>query len=207
MTKTLVISNILILLLIFFAIIGYFYANNYPMQFTLLYGLRDYDFKFVGVVLLIMAIIAGFTSIFNYKNFSFINKFLASFCLLNSIFFVFIISQSISRYIERKEEYLSLEKEYISKAMLDMKQDEVTFKYAGGLTLPECNGDIEHKIDSINHKYGVKYVNTGCVFMEQVSRAQDKYAEIVKTYLEKRNGKNWEQKMDKEIEMIKKDCN
>lgn len=207
MTKKLVISNILILLLICCAMIGYFYANNYPMQFTLLYGPREYDFNFAGIVLLVTALFSGLASVFNYKNFSFLNKFLASFCLLNSIFLVFMISQSISRYIEQREGYLSLEKEYINQARLDMKQDAVTFKYAGGLTLAGCNGNIEHKIDSITQKYGVTYVNTGCVFMEQLSRAEDKYAETVKPYLEKRNGKNWEQKMDKEIETIKKDCN
>ena len=206
MTKKLIIGNILILLLIFCANIAYFYANNYPMRFTLLYSLADYDLQYVIIVLLIMSLVAGLVSTLDYKNLNFGNKFLTVFSLLNTIFLIFIISQGVSGFEVSKKEYLSLEKEYIHQARLDIKLDVVTFKYAGGLVIPVCKGDIEHKIDSINKKYGIKYVNTGCVFMEQVSKAQDKYAETVKPYLEKRNGKNWEQKMKKEIEVITKNC-
>ena len=36
-------------------------------------------------------------------------------------------------------------------------------------------------------------------------KAQEKYKETVKVYLEKRNGKGWEEKMDYEITQLKKD--
>lgn len=103
-----------------------------------------------------------------------------------------------------KNEYLKLEKEYINKANLDIRNDQVTYRYAGGLTISECNQNIENKIDSINKKYGVTYFNSGCIIIEQEIKAQEKYAKIVKPYLEKRNGINWEQKMAKEIEIIKR---
>lgn len=100
------------------------------------------------------------------------------------------------------KEYVKLETEYISQAKEDIKNDNVTYKYAGGLTISECDSKIENKIDSINKNYGVRYFNTGCIIMEQNIKAQEKYAEIVKPYLEKRNGKDWEQKMKNEIETI-----
>lgn len=37
-------------------------------------------------------------------------------------------------------------------------------------------------------------------------KAEERYAEIVKPYLDKRNGKNWEDKMQSEIQNVKRDC-
>ncbi len=91
-----------------------------------------------------------------------------------------------------KNEYLKSEKEYINKANLDIKNDRVTYKYAGGLTISECNQNTENKIDSINKRYGLIFVNTGCVVMEREINAQEKYAEIVKPYLGKKKWKKLE---------------
>ena len=59
------------------------------------------------------------------------------------------------------------------------------------------------KIDSIHQKHGVTYFNTGCISLEIYNKAQEKYEITVKPYLEKRNGKDWEIKMNEEIEKIK----
>ena len=206
MTKKLSVINIVILIFIFVANIGTFYGINYPLKFNLPHHFLNYGFGYVLIVISIMAIVTALVSTLNIKTLNYKNKFLGIFALVNSIFLAFIIFEGISQFNRHRDEYKKLEKEYVKQAEQDIQNDKVTYKYAGGLTIPECDQNIENKIDSINKKYGVTYYNTGCVIMEQFTKAQDKYAEIVKPYLEKRNGKNWDQKMANEIEIIKKDC-
>ena len=206
MTKKLSVINIVILIFIFIANIGTFYGINYPLKFNLPYHLSSYGFGYVLIVVSIIAIVTALVSTLNIKTLNYKNKFLGIFALINSIFLAFIIFEGISQFNRQRDEYKKLEKEYVKQAEQDIQNDKVTYKYAGGLTIPGCDQNIENKIDSINKKYGVTYYNTGCIIVEQFTKAQDKYAEIVKPYLEKRNGKNWEQKMAKEIETIKKDC-
>ncbi|MDQ8144114.1 hypothetical protein [Chryseobacterium sp. CFS15] len=79
----------------------------------------------------------------------------------------------------------------------------MTYKFAGGFTVPVYNEETVNKIDSICKNYGVTYFNTGCIIDFMDIKAQEKYHETVKPYLIKRNGKNWEQKMKSEIEKIK----
>src|SRR5690606_13880289 len=205
-TKKLTIINVVILIFIFFASVGTFYGINYPLKFNFTYNFRDFGFGYVLIVISITALVTALLSTLNIKTFNYKNKFLGIFALVNSIFLAFIIFEGISGFNRQKVEYEKLETEYVKLAKQDINNDKVTYKYAGGLTIPECAQNIENKIDSINKRYGVTYFNTGCVIFEQEVKAQDKYAEIVKAYLEKRNGKNWEQKMAKEIEIIKRDC-
>lgn len=206
MKKKLTIINIIIPIFIFVANVGTFYGINYPLKFNFPYHFRDYGFGYILIVISVIALVTAIVSTLNIKTFNYKIKFLGIFALVNSIFLAFIIIEGFSGFNRQKVEYAKLEKEYVKQAKQDIQNDMVTYKYAGGLTIPECSQNIENKIDSINKKYGVTYFNTGCVIIEQLSKAEDKYAEIVKPYLEKRNGKNWEQKMAKEIAIIKRDC-
>ncbi|SDL43990.1 FEKKY domain-containing protein [Chryseobacterium taihuense] len=204
MTKKLIIINIVILIFIFVANIVTFYGINYHIKFNISYHFPDYGFEYVLMVIFIIALVTALISTLSIKTLNYKSKFLRIFAFVNSIFLAFIIFEGISAYKMMKNEYLKLEKEYINKANLDIRNDQVTYRYAGGLTISECNQNIENKIDSINKKYGVTYFNSGCIIIEQEIKAQEKYAKIVKPYLEKRNGINWEQKMAKEIEIIKR---
>lgn len=186
--------------------VGTFYGINYPLKFNFPYHFRDYGFGYVLIVISIIAIFTALVSTLNIKTFNYKNKFLGIFALVNSIFLAFIIFGGISGFNRQKVEYEKLEKEYVKQAKQDMQNDMVIYKYAGGITITECEQNIENKIDSINKNFGVSYFNAGCIIFEQEIKAQDKYDEIVKPYLEKRNGKNWEQKMAKEIEITKRDC-
>ncbi|WP_456237185.1 FEKKY domain-containing protein [Chryseobacterium urinae] len=84
-----------------------------------------------------------------------------------------------------------------------MKNDQVTFRFTGGFELSNNDRKMDVKIDSIQKKYGIKSENTGCTIDEIDSKAQEKYIETVKPYLEKRNGKGWESKMQNEINKLK----
>ncbi|WP_407402865.1 hypothetical protein [Chryseobacterium sp.] len=206
MIKKLTILNIIILILIFISNIGEFYAINYPIKFDLFHNFSNYGFGYLLITFSIIVVITYLISNLNIQNLSFKHKFLAFFALINTIFLFFLVFTGFSKYNENKINYLKLENIYITQAKKDITADNVTYEYAGGLIISECDQTIENKIDSIYKKYGVTYFNTGCNIMEDQNKAQEKYAEIVKPYLEKRNGKNWEQKMKFEIELLKRDC-
>ena len=57
--------------------------------------------------------------------------------------------------------------------------------------------------NQIFKKYGIEYINYGCIIDESKIVSQKKYKKAVEPYLEKRNGENWEEKMNAEINSIK----
>lgn len=204
--KKLLTFNIIIISLIFTANMGSFYAINYPVKFNFLYDFKDYGLEFILITFLVIALVTALVSSLNIKNLDFKSKFLGIFAFLNLIFLTFLVSASVIVYNQKKKDYIKLENEYVKQAKLDIRNDNVIYKYAGGFAIAECNQNIENKIDSINKKYGIKYNDTGCIIMNNHIKAEEKYAEVVKPYLEKRNGKNWEQKMENEIKHMKENC-
>lgn len=130
MTKKLIIINIVILIFIFVANILTFYGINYPIKFNISYHFRDYGFEYVLMVIFIIALVTALVSTLSIKTLNYKSKFLRIFAFVNSIFLAFIIFESISAYKMMKNEYLTLEKEYINKANLDIRNDQVTYRYA-----------------------------------------------------------------------------
>lgn len=57
-------------------------------------------------------------------------------------------------------------------------------------------------IESIHKKYGLYSKNLGCVINKQTNVLSKKYKKETQTYLEKRNGVGWEEKLKKEINEI-----
>ncbi|MFY7815507.1 MAG: hypothetical protein ACOVRK_10015, partial [Chryseobacterium taeanense] len=86
----------------------------------------------------------------------------------------------------------------------DIKKDNVTYRFSGGFSIPEYDAETLNKIDSIRKKYGINYENTGCTVDAIDMEGQKRYEETVKPYLDKRNGKGWAEKMNREIDNLKK---
>jgi len=126
------------------------------------------------------------------------------FLCFNILFLISIIYYSADVFIKIKKEIAKREKEYIIKAKEDIKNDNVTFEYSGGLQIISDSQKIINKTDSIQKKYGISYKNLGCTIFPIEVEARQKYDETVKPYLEKRNGKNWESKMNAELEEMRK---
>lgn len=60
--------------------------------------------------------------------------------------------------------------------------------------------ELKHDFQkNILKKYGLYEFNLGCVIDKQTSILSKKYKNETKTYLEKRNGIGWEEKMEKEF--------
>lgn len=64
---------------------------------------------------------------------------------------------------------------------------------------PALNPDLELEICQ---KYGFRYENLGCVIYPQKVNSADCYNKVVNEYLEKRNGKFWKEKLNKDLEKI-----
>ena len=92
-----------------------------------------------------------------------------------------------------------LEKQRL-EALNDIKKGIVKKKFGSGLIIFDENYDKRVKeIDSLQRKkYGFFVESTGCIIYEE-----DKYYnEAVDEYLQKKNGKNWENQYKKEVALI-----
>ncbi len=150
----------------------------------------------------ILSVLVGFIKI---KKFSSTSRSLVTFLICNVLLLGFLIFKSLRLYFNTKIELENREAELMKEAKSDIAEDNVTYKFAGGIPLPTVSEKGQTKIDSIHALYGVKYINTGCVVFDIEVQAQEKYSEIVKPYLETRNGKNWEIKMKKQVEKVRED--
>ena len=203
MLKKIIYWNIAVFILIFVAAIVAFYGYNYPTRFRFVYDFSDYGLGFILLILIGIAILAALVASLDFKKLDFKNKFFRIILVLNSLVLLFTIYEGLDGFLQNRKVLTDLENEYIRQAKTDIKNDEVTYRFAGGLELPMYPEKTIQKIDSIHQKYGVKYFNTGCTILEINNKAQEKYEIMVKPYLEKRNGKDWESKMNKEIAKIR----
>lgn len=203
MNRNLIIINLIIILLLAVAYISGYYFINYPLEFNFWYSVKESGFEYFPFILAITALITYLLSNISLKNLSFKTKFLRVYPIFNSIILLFFIISSGNELIKKQKELSKKETEYVLQAQKDIHHDQVTLSYAGGLSIPVYNESTLSKIRDIRRKYGVIYKNTGCTIDPIDLKAQKKYTETVNPYLEKRNGKGWEDKMQKEIDGLK----
>lgn len=203
MLKKIIYWNIAVFILIFMAAIVAFYGYNYPTRFRFVYDFNDYGLGFILLIIIGIAISAALVASLDFKKLDFKNKFFRVVLLLNSLVLFFTIYEGLDGFLQNRKVLTDLENEYIRQAKTDIQNDQITYRFAGGLELPMDTEKTIQKIDSIHQKYGLTYFNTGCTILEINNKAQEKYKITVKPYLEKRNGKDWESKMNKEIAKIR----
>ncbi|MBP7499718.1 MAG: hypothetical protein KA796_07625 [Chryseobacterium sp.] len=171
------------------------------MKFDFQFAIQDSNWIMLIIIISSLAVFALVLGFLKIKQLDFQRIFLC----FNILLLIFIIYYSVDIFIKTKKEIAKREKEYIIKAKEDIKNDNVTFEYSGGLQLISDSQKILDKTDSIQRKYGISYKNLGCMMFPIEVEARQKYDETVKSYLEKRNGKNWESKMNSEIEKMRKE--
>ena len=203
MLKKIIYWNIAVFILIFMAAIVAFYGYNYPTRFRFVYDFNDYGLGFILLIIIGIAISAALVASLDFKKLDFKNKFFRVVLLLNSLVLFFTIYEGLDGFLQNRKVLTDLENEYIRQAKTDIQNDQITYRFAGGLELPMDTEKTIQKIDSIHQKYGLTYFNTGCTILEINNKAQEKYKITVKPYLEKRNGKDWESKMNNEIAEIR----
>ena len=207
MNKRIVILNVIIILLVVTVYIFGGYFINYPSRFNPLQTIRESGIQYLPAIFAATALVAYLISSLDIKKLSFKNKFMRIFPILNLLVFAFFVYTAVSRFMENKRELSKRENFYIQEAKADIKNDIVTRMYGSGFFIPQYDQKTMNSIDSIRKKYGITAKNSGCIFDHMDVKAQEKYIELTEIYLERRNGKNWEERMNREIEVLKKTKN
>ncbi|MCF2220005.1 hypothetical protein H9Q08_11920 [Chryseobacterium sp. PS-8] len=179
------------------------YLILYPIKFDFLTVISESQPHDLLFILAFFVLISWLISHIRIKNLSPKNRFLLAFTVLCGIMLLWISYFNLNTFFNTRKAITKSENEYIQQAKEDIKNDQVTFRFIGGFELPNNDRKMDVKIDSIQQKYGIKSENTGCTIDEIDTKAQEKYIETVKPYLEKRNGKDWESKMQNEINKLK----
>lgn len=194
--------NLITLILIVFVSIFGMYFINYPMKFNFSETIKDIEWESLFFLFLASIILSLIFAIIPFKDSSYGNRFQKILLFLSILVLMYALYFTFSTYFKNKLEMKMIENKYIERAKKDIKNDNVIFQYSGGFTLPEYDEKMYSEIDSIRKNYGITYDNTGCIVDFKLIAAEEKYENIVKPYLEKRNGKNWEAKMNAEIKNI-----
>lgn len=208
MPKKLIIANVIIfLLLICSCMISIFifqYAIRVPISQMFA---EDWLENGLGILIIIAIIIliSILLSLIPIKKATFWKRFGFLMLFFNSAFLSYAIFSCIDNYLNTRQTLEKLESEYIKRALKDIENDEVKEFYLGGfMLLDEEETSFGIKRDSIYKKYGITLQDTGCLYNEIDEKAKEKYYELVKPYLDQRNGKNWQEKLEKELSNIEK---
>ncbi|MCQ4140101.1 hypothetical protein [Chryseobacterium sp. EO14] len=165
------------------------YLILYPMKFDFWTVISESRPHYLLFIIAFFILISWLISHVRIKNLSPKNRFLLAFTILCGIILLWISYFNLNTYFNTRKVITKIENEYIQQAKEDIKNDQLTFRFTGGFELPNNDRKMDVKIDSIQKKYGIKSKNTGCTIDEIDTKAQEKYIETVKPYLEKRNGK------------------
>ena len=187
-------------MLVFCAYISAIAFINYPWFLRFRNYIEWIDILYLLAALAFLALVSWMVSTLKIRNLTATNRFLLIYSILCSFLLGYFIHISIDSYLSAEKEIVQIENKYIQQAQKDIKNGRIIFRHAGGFAIPS---EWDGKIDSIHQKYGIQYQNTGCIIDALEIKGQEKYKETVQPYLEKRNGKGWEERMEKEIKMIK----
>lgn len=208
--KKLIVLNILIIIVGFSTCIFAYHVINFEAELDLHGDFKKYGLQYYLLAAIFFALIAWLISSIEIKNLSSKTKFLASFFTINCLFLIFLLYSGIPVFLKNKKEFEQLKNKTISKAKEDIKNDKIVFEYSGGFVMLEEDSIYNQKINTFNaqkdqifKKYGIEYINYGCIIDESKIVSQKEYKKAVEPYLEKRNGENWEEKMNAEINSIK----
>lgn len=204
MRKLIITNIILAFLLIGVFVLGYYFFR-YPDDFNISRYIRNAEWKPFGLIylgLIVGATALSFLPIRNWSRKKKISIFLAT---LQVIFLSFSIFKMIDTYRQNKNEFNSLLAEYKSKADADIKSGFIEIDYAGGLELPNLREQkMGAEMDSVRRTFGLSYRNSGCIVSAAIIKAQEEYERLTKPYLDKRNGPGWEERMERQIEEIRR---
>lgn len=203
-SKKLLSSSSIILILTLLSQISGNYLINYPMKFYWSNILENTGWTTLFIILGLIALVSWLISNLTIRNINPVNKFLLVFSIICGLFLCFINLYSLNIFFKTKKEIAIVKERYSQQVKKDIKNDRIVFQYAGGLAIPEYDERTYQKIDSIRKNYGFEIKNTGCQVDFIEIEGQQKYEEIANVYLDKRNGKGWKKRMDNEITLLKK---
>ena len=188
-------------------IFGYYFIN-YPEEFHLVEIIKDAEWKIFSLIIFAIFISSVVLAFLPIKKYRFGNRFLTILAGLNALFISFLIFKGFNSFLNNKKGLDHLILDYKKKAADDMKAGLITIEYGGGFLMPpdEKEQKMKNEIDSLTQTYGLIYQHSGCIISASLTKAQEEYRKCTKPYLDKRNGSDWEAKMEKQIAKIVNNC-
>ena len=204
--KKLLITNAILLLLVLCVFISGYYFFSYHEDIRLTRLVKEAEWlEFSRVILIAFTISAGL-AVIPVRRYRYVYRFLLVWTGLNFLLLSVLVVRVFQSWSESNIYIEKLVLEYRKKAEEDMRSGLIEIEYVGGLELVDPDLKVvrmNDEIDSLRRSYGFVYRNSGCVYSKELIKAQEKYVDITKPYLDKRNGPGWESKLEKQIEQIK----
>ena len=158
----------------------------------------EVEIKDYLMILIIPIFLSLIIALFIYTKKFYWERLLPALIISYFLMFGFLSYQFIDKYIENQK-IINIAR---NKAEKDIKEGIIKKIESTGLIIADKNYEIRSKkIDSLErNKYGYFTESTGCIIFEE----NKYYNEAVDEYLEKRNGKNWNAELKKDINLILK---
>ncbi len=194
--------KIFTLLSFFLLFLSYFLGNylfNYPLDFNWKKTIFDTHWlPFLFIILGIIVVSISFAFI-PFPGKKYVHRFFLVLAILSLITFSLFSFVGIREFLRLKNKYGLLVAERVKDAERDIKTDNIVYETFG---LPIMSKDVI-EIDSLYATYGIKFANQGCTLDFARMKANEEYEKQVESYLEKRNGIGWKQKLEAQVDAIK----
>lgn len=192
--KRILLSLLISALLMWVVIICSYYAFSYPLPFDIPSLLMQVEWRpilLLYLALLLFAIALAF--IISRKQFV-IRTFLKTVSILQFMAALLFVVLGLTGIYKAHRQYKEVLGETEKRAENDIKRDSVTFISYG---LPVFDSNYLKK-DSIRAKYGI-HTTFSCILDPFSQKEEEKYKRLTADYLDKRNGRGWQERMQEEL--------
>lgn len=163
--------------------------------------IQSFDYTWYIFLAVLLAIVLVFLTIkFIIPDFRNRKKYSRIFLLSLFSLLLLIDSLLIYSYLLDRKEYEIWSEVFKEQANEEINNDRIKIEYFG--ISPYVKTGYSKKVDSISNRYGVKLILVSdIVYNQPIEKAkEEEYNKTTNSYLDKRNGTGWRQRMDKELE-------
>ncbi|WP_300599171.1 hypothetical protein [Niabella sp.] len=182
-------------LLMWIIIICSYYAFDYPQSFDIVQLVKQVEWYPLLPLYLALLLFAFILAVIISRKYPLVKTFLKTASILQCIAASFFIILGLTHLYNTSQQYKAVIRETEKRAENNIKRDSVTFT-SFGLPVPDSN---YQKRNSIQAKYGI-YTTFDCVLDPISQKAAEYYEQLTADYLNKRNGRGWEKRMQAELE-------
>ncbi|MBO9595187.1 MAG: hypothetical protein J7599_19945 [Niabella sp.] len=175
-------------------IICSYYVFSYPLSFDIAYLVKQVEWHPLFLLYLALLLFAFTLAFIISRKRSFILIFLKTASILQCMAALFFVVLGLTGIYKTHQQYKEIIRETKKRAESDIKKDSVTFIFYG-LPIYDSN---DLKKDSIQARYGI-YTSFYCTLAPIEEKADAYYKQLTADYLNKRNGRGWKQRMQKEL--------
>lgn len=200
--KKLLLLNVVVLLVIFLVSVLPDYYVNYPVYYSFMNTIEQFQWTPIVYILIAGVLLSGALGYYKFKSAPYLHRFLTINILLDITFLLAISFEGTVVVLKTRAEYESISSQYKAKAKSDIRNGLIIYE-SMGFPMSMDSKIQEDKIDSIMGTYGIAYNFGGCVITGPLLKAQSDYKTITESYLDKRNGKGWRERMNRQIAEIR----